>query len=165
MDDPKQRLVPSVSSGELERRWKAAREMMRDRKIDFVLMRQDEEYYGGYVRWFSAVAPRHGYPFTVIFPRDDEMTTIASAPPGQGKPPKWAVYGVKETLGAPYYPSFHFTNTLPNLNLIEKHLIETQIHRAYTHRRIQPNRNLCSQTEIPLPGIFKGDHSANRLHE
>lgn len=112
MDDPKQRLVPSVSSAELERRWKAAREIMRDRKIDFLLMRQDEEYYGGYVRWFSAVAPRHGYPFTVIFPGDDEMTTIASAPPGQGKPPKWAVYGVKESLGAPFYPSLHYTNTL-----------------------------------------------------
>jgi hypothetical protein len=40
------------------------------------------------------------------------MTTIASAPPGQGKPPKWALYGVKETLGSPYYPSFHYTNTL-----------------------------------------------------
>jgi Xaa-Pro aminopeptidase len=112
MDDPKQRLVPSVSSAELERRWKAAREMMQDRKIDFLLMRQDEEYYGGYVRWFSAVAPRHCYPFTVIFPRDDDMTTIASAPPGQGKPPKWALYGVKATLGAPYYPSLHYTNTL-----------------------------------------------------
>ena len=112
MDDPKQRLVSSVSSAELERRWKAARKMMQDRKIDFLLMRQDEEYYGGYVRWFSAVAPRHGYPYTVIFPRDDEMTTIASAPPGQGKPPKWALYGVKERLGAPYYPSFHYTNTL-----------------------------------------------------
>jgi Xaa-Pro aminopeptidase len=112
VEDPKKRLVPSVSSGELERRWRLAREMMQDRKIDFLLMRQDEEYYGGYVRWFSAVAPRHGYPFTVIFPRDDEMTTIASAPPGQGKPPKWALYGVKERLGAPYYPSFHYTNTL-----------------------------------------------------
>ena len=47
MEDPKKRLVPSVSSGELERRWRAAREMMQDRKIDFLLMRQDEEYYRG----------------------------------------------------------------------------------------------------------------------
>lgn len=112
MDDPRQRLVPSVSSAELERRWKAAREIMAERKIDFLVMRQDEEFYGGYVRWFSAVAPRHGYPFTVIFPREDEMTTISSAPPGEGKPPEWALHGVKERLGAPYYPSFHFTNTL-----------------------------------------------------
>ena len=111
MEDPKERLVTSVSYTELERRWKAAREVMRDRKIDFLVMRQDEEFYGGYVRWFSAVAPRHSYPFTVIFPIDDEMTTISSAPPGQGKPPEWAVYGVKERLGAPYYPSMHYTNT------------------------------------------------------
>jgi Xaa-Pro aminopeptidase len=111
MEDPKDRLVTSVSKGELERRWKAAREVMRDRKVDFLVMRQDEEYYGGYVRWFSAVVARHGYPFTVIFPVDDEITTIASAPFGQGKPPEWAVHGVKERLGAPYYPSFYYTNT------------------------------------------------------
>jgi len=111
MEDPKERLVTSVSTGELERRWKASREIMRDREIDFLLMRQDEEYYGGYVRWFSAIAPRHSYPFTVIFPIDDEMTTISSAPRNEGKPPDWAVRGVKKGLGAPYYPSFHFTNT------------------------------------------------------
>ncbi len=111
MEDPKERLVTCVSHGEFERRWKAARELMKDRKIDFLLMRQDEEYFGGYVRWFSGVVPRHSYPFTVIFPIDDEMTTIASAPPGVGKPPEWAVYGVKERLGAPYYPSLHYSNT------------------------------------------------------
>jgi Xaa-Pro aminopeptidase len=110
MEDPKERLVSSVSNGELERRWKAAREMMRDRKIDYLLMRQDEEYFGGYVRWFSGVVPRHSYPFTVIFPMDEEMTTIASAPPNQPRPPEWAIHGVKRRLGAPYYPSLHYTN-------------------------------------------------------
>ena len=39
MEDPKERLTTSISSSELERRWEAAREMMRDRKIDFLLMR------------------------------------------------------------------------------------------------------------------------------
>ncbi len=111
MEDPKERLVTSISTSELERRWKAAREMMRDRKIDFLLMRQDEEYYGGYVRWFSSIVPRHSYPFTVIFPIDEEMTTIASAPPNQPRPPEWAVRGVKRRLGAPYYLSLHYTST------------------------------------------------------
>ncbi len=111
MEDPRERLVTSVSRAELERRWKAAREVMKERKVDFLVMRQDEEFYGGYVRWFSAVAPRHGYPFTVIFPVDDEMTTISSAPPEGGKPPEWSMYGVKSRLGAPYYPSMHYTNT------------------------------------------------------
>ena len=114
MEDPKERLVTSVSTAELERRSKAAREIMRDRKIDFLVMRQDEEYYGGYVRWFSAITPRHCYPVTVIFPNDDEMATISSsppAPPNEGRPPEWAVRGVKRRLGAPYYPSLHYTNT------------------------------------------------------
>ena len=111
MEDPKKRLVPSVSSGELERRWRAAREMMQDRKIDFLLMRQDEEYYCGYVRWFTGITPRHSYPFNVIFPIDDEMTTISSSPPAAPGPPEWAVRGVKRRLGAPYYPSLHYTST------------------------------------------------------
>lgn len=113
MEDPKERLVSSVSTPELERRWKAAREVMKERKIDYLLMRQDEEYYGGYVRWFSGITPRHSYPITVIFPIDDEMTTISSsppAPPNEGRPPEWAVRGVKKRLGAPYYPSLHYTN-------------------------------------------------------
>jgi len=111
VEDPKKRLVPSVSSGELERRWRAAREMMQDRKINFLLMRQDEEYYCGYVRWFTGITPRHSYPFNVIFPIDDEMTTISSSPPAAPGPPEWAVRGVKRRLGAPYYPSLHYTGT------------------------------------------------------
>jgi Xaa-Pro aminopeptidase len=111
MEDPKERLVPSVSTGELERRWKAAREIMRDRNIDFLLMRQDEEYFGGYVRWFGDIAPRHSYPVTLIFPIDDEMTIIMSSPPDQPKPPEWAVRGVKRRLGAPYYPSLDYSST------------------------------------------------------
>jgi Xaa-Pro aminopeptidase len=39
------------------------------------------------------------------------MTTIASAPPNQPRPPEWAVRGVKRRLGAPYYPSLHYTST------------------------------------------------------
>lgn len=111
MEDPKERMVTSVSNGELERRWGLAREVMRDRKVDVLLMRQDEEYFGGYVRWFSGLVPRHSYPFTVIFPVDDEMTTITSSPPSAPGPAPWAVRGVKKRLGAPYYPSFHYTST------------------------------------------------------
>lgn len=39
MEDYLERLTTCISTSELERRWKAAREMMRDRKIDFLLMR------------------------------------------------------------------------------------------------------------------------------
>jgi Xaa-Pro aminopeptidase len=113
MEDPKERLTTCISDAELERRWKAARELMRPNKVDFLLMRQDEEYLGGYVRWFSDLSARHGYPFTVIFPVDDEMTLIAvgSPSPGEPAPPAWAVRGVKKRLSAPYFSSVHYTST------------------------------------------------------
>ena len=111
MEDLKERLVANVSDAELERRWRAARTMMQEHKLDLLLMRQDEEYYGGHVRWFTGITPRHSYPLTVIFPKDDEMTTIMSSPPANPGPPAWAARGIKRRLGAPYYPSLHYTAT------------------------------------------------------
>jgi Xaa-Pro aminopeptidase len=103
-----------VSDAELERRWKAARAVMREHKIDYLVMRNDEEFLGGYVRWFSDFPARESYPFTVIFPVDDEMTTIAcgNLPPSDYFPPRWAARGIKQRLGAPYFPSMHYTATM-----------------------------------------------------
>ncbi|MFH1122889.1 MAG: hypothetical protein V1758_04445 [Pseudomonadota bacterium] len=44
MEDPKERLTTCISTGELERRWKAVREVMKSLGIDFLLMRNDEEF-------------------------------------------------------------------------------------------------------------------------
>lgn len=113
MEDPRDRLTTSISTAELERRWGAARDMMRANGLDFLLMRQDEEFLGGYVKWFSDFSARHSYPFTVIFPVDDEMTliTCGGTPPADPYPPQWAVRGVKTRLGAPYFQSAHYTST------------------------------------------------------
>jgi len=113
MEDNNERLTTRVSAKELERRWQAVREMMRANKIDFLVMRNDEQYLGGYVKWFSDIPALYNYPFTVIFPADDEMTTIHSGPnpPGEPSPPIWAVRGVKKRLGAPYFPSAHYTSS------------------------------------------------------
>jgi len=112
MEDPKQRLTTRISDTELERRWNAAREMMREHKIDYLIMRNDDEFLGGYVKWFTDLPARNGYPFTVIFPVDEEMTLIScgAKPPADPGPPPWAVRGVKNRLGAPYFPSAHYTN-------------------------------------------------------
>ncbi|MFC1581215.1 M24 family metallopeptidase, partial [Thermodesulfobacteriota bacterium] len=99
-------LTKTISTAELERRWNAAREIMRDGKIDFLLMRNDEEFLGGYVKWF-----KYSYPYSVIFPVDDEMTLITPGPRAPAEPflKDWAVRGVKKTLGAPYFPSACYT--------------------------------------------------------
>ncbi len=113
MFDPKERLTKLISTQELERRWALAREAMRENKVDYLLMRNDEEFIGGNVKWFSDFSARHSYPFTVIFPYDDEMTLICSGPfpPGDPFPPQWAVRGVKQRLNAPYFASAHYTHT------------------------------------------------------
>lgn len=105
-------MTPCISTGELERRWKSAREIMHDSEIDFLVIRNDEEFLGGYVRWFSDFPARHSYPFTVIFPADDEMTLIScgGTPPADPFPPEWSVRGVKQRLAAPYFPSLHYTS-------------------------------------------------------
>ncbi|MFC1869200.1 M24 family metallopeptidase [Thermodesulfobacteriota bacterium] len=113
MKDLEERLTTCISTPELERRWKAAREVMGEKKIDFLLMRNDEEFLGGYVKWFSDFPARYSYPFTVIFPSDDEMTFLTSGPtpPGEPYPPQWSVRGVKKRLATPYFPSIHYTST------------------------------------------------------
>lgn len=113
MEDPRERLTTCISTAEMERRWKATREVMRKNKVDFLLMRQDEEFLGGYIKWFSDFPARHSYPFTVILPVDDEMTFISCSPPPPSDPfpPQWSVRGVKRRLGAPYFASVHYTST------------------------------------------------------
>ena len=113
MFDPKERLTTCVSNQELERRWALAREVMHENKVDYLLMRNEEEFLGGYVKWFSDFSARHSYPFTVIFPYEDGMTLITSGPfpPGDPSPPQWAARGVKQRLSAPYFPSAHYTHT------------------------------------------------------
>jgi Xaa-Pro aminopeptidase len=113
MFDPKERIMHSISNGELERRWALAREVMREQKIDYLLMRGDEEFLGGYVRWFTDVPARHSYPYTVIFFKDEEMTMISvgANPPGDPAPAPWAVRGVKRRLSAPYFSTAHYTHT------------------------------------------------------
>ena len=113
MEDPKVRLTSRISTGELERRWTAIREMMGKQKIDFLIMRNDEGFLGGNVKWFTDLSARNNQHFTVIFPADDEMTFISHGPsaPAEPTPPAWAARGVKTRLAAPYFASAHYTST------------------------------------------------------
>jgi len=121
MDDPKEILTESISSQELERRWKAVREKMKEETIDFLVMQNDNEWLGGYVKWFTDIPARNGYPLTVIFPIDDQMTTITCGgkPPGDLGPPAWTMRGVEHRLTAPYFRSLMYSNTYDALLAVE----------------------------------------------
>ena len=54
-----ERILRRISTAELERRWKAIRAAMKERKIDFLLMEQSTDYFGGYVKWFTDMPAVH----------------------------------------------------------------------------------------------------------
>ncbi len=113
MDDEKEILTQSISDQELERRWKEVRKGMEAEGVDFLVMQNDNEWLGGYVKWFTDLPARNAQPHTVIFPLDDEMTTITHGgkPPGDMGPPAWTLRGVKRRLTAPFFRTAAFTNT------------------------------------------------------
>ena len=66
-----ERLNTPISDAELARRWRAVRAAMEKEKIDVLLMQNNNDHMGGYVRWFTDMPATNGYPNTVVFPHDD----------------------------------------------------------------------------------------------
>jgi Xaa-Pro aminopeptidase len=112
-EDPRNRKMHTISTGELERRWKAVREMMKRDHIDYLIIRNDESFLGGPIKWFTDLPATNNYPVTAIFPADEEMTFISHGTPAPGEPgpPPWAVRGVKKRLSSNYFPSALYTNS------------------------------------------------------
>ena len=71
-----ERLLNPISTRELERRWGAVRKAMAERKIDALVMQNNNDWLGGYVRWFTDTPLSNGYPRSVIFPASDLMAVV-----------------------------------------------------------------------------------------
>lgn len=82
MIDPTSRLNEPVSAAELQRRWTALRTAMEKAGVDVLLMQGNNDHMGGYVRYVIDQPSTNGYPVTVIFPRDDDMTVVRQGPFG-----------------------------------------------------------------------------------
>ncbi len=108
-----ERLFNPISTAELERRWAAARKGMTERKIDALVMQNNNDWLGGYVRWFTDNPLSNGYPRTVIFPASGLMTVIDMGPRGaRGKPDSGdeANRGVGELIFTPAFTSVAYTD-------------------------------------------------------
>jgi len=77
-----ERLLNPISTRGLERRWDAVRKAMAERKIDALVMQNNNDWLGGYVRWFTDTPLSNGYPRSVIFPACDPMTVVDMGPRG-----------------------------------------------------------------------------------
>jgi Xaa-Pro aminopeptidase len=112
MEQFSERLQTPISTAELERRWAAVRAAMERDKIDVLLMQNNNDYMGGYVKYFTDLPATNGYPLTVVFPRDDLMTIVSQGPFGGGNPTAngdGVTRGVKQWLTTPSYASCVYT--------------------------------------------------------
>lgn len=111
--NPVERLNHPVSRGELERRWGAIRAAMADRGLDVLVMQNNNDYVGGFVRYFTDIPATNGYPVTVVFPREEPMTVIRHGRRGEDlaiDPDHDPVLrGVGRAVAEPFMSSAHYT--------------------------------------------------------
>lgn len=67
---------------ELERRWSAVRAEMDRAGLDVLLIHDHVEGLGGYVKYFSDLPAADGYPLSIVFPREGDMTLVMHGPNG-----------------------------------------------------------------------------------
>ncbi len=122
-----------ISNAELERRWAAVRSAMRERHIDVLVMQANNDFMGGYIKYFTDVPATNGYCVTVIFPVDDRMTVIGQGPFNMVREfaheDDLLRRGVSKFMGTPSYASAHFTASY-DAKLTEKALSN------YAHAKI-----------------------------
>src|SRR6185312_15485872 len=113
MADESERLNMPISTAELERRWKAVRKAMEAQKIDVLVMQNNNDFMGGYVKYFTDLPATNGYALTVLFPRDEGMTMIGQGPFGNDRmlPPEGdgVRRGVKRVMTSPSYSAAPYT--------------------------------------------------------
>jgi Xaa-Pro aminopeptidase len=114
MPELSERLNTPISTAELERRWKAVRAAMEREGIDALVMQNNNDHMGGYVKYFTDIPAGNGYPVTVVFPRDDLMTVVMQGSFGGaeelGAAGDGVRRGVKRVLTTPSYASAVYTN-------------------------------------------------------
>jgi Xaa-Pro aminopeptidase len=113
MEQLSERLQTPISTAELERRWAAVRAAMEREKIDVLLLQNNNDHMGGYVKYFTDLPATNGYPLTVVFPRDDLMTLVSMGPFGGANNPAangdGVSRGVKQWLTTPSFASCYYT--------------------------------------------------------
>ena len=107
------RVNSPISTAELERRWAAVRAAMAEQKIDVLLMQNNSDHMGGYVKYFTDVPAVNGYPVTVAFARDELMTVVRQGPFGMDRTLPGGTDGVLRGVGrlltTPSYSSTYYT--------------------------------------------------------
>ena len=110
-----ERVNTPISTAELERRWALIRAEMAAQKIDVLLAQGNNDFMGGYVKYLTDLPATNGYPFTVVFPREDLMTLVGQGAFGQDLRLDAAGDGIRRgvgrVMGSPSYTAVNYTAT------------------------------------------------------
>lgn len=120
-----ERISAPISTAELERRWQAVRKVMTERGIHVLVMQNNNDFMGGYVKYFTDLPATNGYARSAVFPADDGMTVVEQGPFGMDRaigPDDELRRGVKRLLTTPSYVSASFTKEY-DAELVEKALM------------------------------------------
>ena len=113
MEQLSERLQTPISTAELERRWAAVRAAMEREKIDVLLMQNNVDQMGGYVKYFTDLPANNGYPLTgrVSARRPDDAGEPGPVRRRQRAPGKsdGVRRGVKQWFTTPSYSSCYYT--------------------------------------------------------
>jgi Xaa-Pro aminopeptidase len=115
-----EKVLHPISSGELERRWRATREIMKEERIDFLIIQNNNGFVGGYLKWFTDMQADHGYPAAAIFPAADEMTTVFHGAATEPGPAAYLLRGVKKRMQAPVVPALNYTCSYDAERVVEE---------------------------------------------
>jgi hypothetical protein len=109
MVKPAERVMGPVSDQELHRRWATVRKGMEERKINVLLMQNNNDFMGGNVKYFTDIPAVTGYPITVTFPQEGGMSVVCQG--AMGSESKLSLEGdgiwrgVTTVYGAPSFAS------------------------------------------------------------
>jgi Xaa-Pro aminopeptidase len=113
MAEASERINTAISTAELERRWSAVRAAMAEHRIDVLVMQANNDFMGGYVKYFTDIPATNGYPQTVVFPDDERTTVVGQGPFGAVRdlPPEGdgVRRGTARFMGTPSYASAYYT--------------------------------------------------------
>ena len=108
-----ERLNTPISTRELEGRWALVRAGMKEQRIDVLFLQNNNDFMGGYVKYFTDIPATNGYATAVVFPKDDDMIVITHGPYGTDRKivpsPDAALRGTKHALAEPYFSSAPYT--------------------------------------------------------
>lgn len=108
-----ERIETRISDAELARRWAAVRAAMAAQQIDALVLQGQNDWLGGYVRWFTDLPAQNGYPRSILFHATAPMTVVEMGPDGPARAfaPEEALHrGVGTLLTTPAFLSIAYTH-------------------------------------------------------